>query len=180
MKMDDTNAGYGVISMVNHWVVGLLVLGLIAVGLTSAGMGNDPQRFELIKLHKATGVIVLILALWRLGWRLKQGFPDPSPDHPAWQITTAKFMHWFLMIAIIAMGTSGLFWSLFGGREVSIFGILTIPGFEESEGVADTLQTFHRGFSKALIAGIAVHTAAGVYHAVTNFKKSGSRMFVPK
>lgn len=180
MNSGDSKVGYGVISMVNHWLIGVMVISLIFFGLISSNMGNDPQRFEIIAVHKATGVVVLLLAVWRLVWRTKQGFPDPSPDHPAWQISAAKFMHWFLMVAIIAMPLSGLLWSLTGGRDVSIYGLFTIPAFADTESLSGALQTFHRLFSKLLIAGIVVHSAAGVYHAITDFRNSGSRMFIPK
>lgn len=181
MAVNDSKDGYGVVSMINHWVIGLSVIGLIIFGLTAEGMEpRDPERLQIIAMHKAFGVTVLVLALWRLGWRLKQGFPPPAPNYPAWQINFARFMHWFLLIAIILMPLSGLLWSLFGGRDVSIFGLFAIPGFAENENLSDAFQAFHRMFSKALIAGIAIHAAAGVYHGITNFSKEGSRMFLPK
>ena len=180
MKTADSKEGYGVVSVINHWVVGLLVIALIIFGLTSERMDNVPERFEIIRLHKATGITVLVLALWRLYWRVKQGFPTPVPGHPSWQITAAKFMHWFLIVAIIAMPVSGLLWSLTGGRDVSYFGLFTIPAFADSEGVSDAFETFHRLFSKVLIAGIVIHTLAGVYNAVSDFKTSGRRMIVPE
>ena len=180
MNTGDSKEGYGVVSVINHWVIGLLVIALIVFGLTSAGMDNVPERFEIIRLHKATGVTVLVLALWRLYWRVKQGFPAPSPTHPAWQISAATMMHWFLIAAIVAMPLSGLLWSLTGGRDVSYFGLFTIPAFADSDSVSDAFQTFHRRFSKVLIAGIVIHTAAGVYNAVKDFGNSGRRMIIPK
>ncbi|MHA7871415.1 MAG: cytochrome b [Hyphococcus sp.] len=180
MRMNDSKLGYGPVSMLNHWVIGLSVICLIIFGLTSAGMEPGPERAQIAGLHKASGVLVLLLAVWRVAWRLRQGFPEPSPDHPAWQIQSAKWMHWFLMIAIILMPLSGLFWSLTAGRPVSMFGVFEIPAMAKAPGVAEALQTFHRGFSKVLIAGIAIHALAGVYHAATDTGKSGGRMFVPK
>lgn len=180
MRAGDSKNGYGVVSMLNHWLIGLMVIALIIFGLMSAGMGDDPQRREIIAMHKASGVIVLVLAFWRVAWRLRQGFPEPTEGHPKWQISAAAAMHWFLMIAIILMPLSGLLWSMFGGRDVSVFGIVTIPGLAENEGLSDAFQTFHRLFSKVLIAAILGHALVGIYQSSVDFGKSGGRMFIPK
>lgn len=180
MGTGDSKLGYGVISMLNHWIIGITVLCLIFFGLMSAGMDDSPERLRIITLHKPTGVLVLMLALWRVGWRLRQSFPEPSPDHPAWQVRAATWMHWFLMIAIIAMPISGILWTLTAGRPVSFFSLFEIPAMAEAPALSDALQSFHRMFSKFLIAVIVIHSLAGVYHAATDFGKSGGRMFVPK
>lgn len=180
MQTSDSKSGYGIISMINHWTITIAVTALIIVGLTLTGMENSPEKTELRNLHKASGVLVLILAIWRTVWRLKEGFPDPSPDHPQWQIKTAKYMHWFLLFAVIAMPLSGLFWSLFAGRPVSVYGLFSIPALPANDGLSSFFEMFHRLFSKALIAGILIHSLAGAYHAFTTTGKGAMRMFTPR
>lgn len=180
MKTGDSKIGYGLISMINHWLIGLAVFGLLIVGLTLTGMERGPEKAALAGMHKAGGVMILLFGLWRIGWRLKQGFPDPSPSHPAWQHRAAFLMHWFLMAAIVLMALSGMLWSLTAGRPISMFGLFEIPAFSPNEAAADFFQSFHRLFSKAFIAAIVLHVLAAIYHALTDFGKSGGRMFTLK
>ncbi|MEM9235013.1 MAG: cytochrome b [Pseudomonadota bacterium] len=178
MKLADTPTGYGPLSVLNHWVIGSLVIVIIALGLMSAGMeGRSPRRSEIIGLHKSLGTILLLLAAWRIFWRLKQGFPAPSQDHPTWQHRAAFAMHWLLMIAILMMPLSGLLWSLYGGRDVSVFGLFSIPALGDYEALSDMASQFHRLFSKALISAIGLHALIGVYSASTDYSKTGGRMF---
>lgn len=180
MRLGDNKLGYGVLSMLNHWIIGIVIVCLIFFGIMSSGMENGPDRLRIITLHKAAGVLVLMLAIWRIIWRLRQGFPNPSPDHPAWRNHAALWMHWFLMVAIIAMPLSGIFWTLTAGRPISIFGLFEIPAMVEMPDLSDALQSIHRMLSKFLIAGIIIHSLAGIYHSATDFGKSGGRMFTPK
>lgn len=180
-KAGDSEHGYGVVSMANHWIIGTAVIVVLFVGLLLAGMdGADPRKGDLRNLHKFFGVIVLALALWRIVWRAWRGFPKAPPDHPRWRVRAATAMHWFLMIAIVAMPLSGLVWSLAGGRDVSVFDVISIPALPRNEGLADAAQSVHRLFSKALIAAIALHALAGIYAAATDAGRFAGRMFIPK
>lgn len=177
MQIADGKKTFGLISLLNHWVIGLAVIGLLTVGVILEGMPRGPEKAQLLGLHKASGVLVLGLALWRISWRLKSGFPAPAPDHPAWQRITAKATHWFLMAAIIAMPLSGLLWSLFAGRDVSMFGLFSIPAFTAAPEVAEIFQFAHRSLGKALIAAVALHVGAALYHVMADSDRTIGRMF---
>ncbi len=177
MQIADGKKTFGLVSLINHWVIGLAVVGLLTVGVILEGMPRGPEKSQLLGLHKASGVIVLGLALWRISWRLKSGFPAPAPDHPGWQRVAAKATHWFLMLAIIVMPLSGLLWSLFAGRDVSMFGLFSIPAFTAAPEVAETFQFVHRLLAKVLIAGIALHVSAALYHVMADTDRTIGRMF---
>lgn len=177
MQIADGKKSFGLVSLLNHWIIGLAVIGLLTVGVILEGMPRGPEKAQLLALHKASGVVILALALWRISWRLRSGFPELAPDHPAWQRATAKAAHWFLMIAIIAMPASGLMWSLFAGRDVSMFGLFSIPAFASAPAIAETFEFIHRSLSKALIAVIAVHVGAALYHVMADTDRTIGRMF---
>lgn len=175
---DRTAGGYGLVSIMNHWVLGVAALGLVAAGLAASGMERGPERSALIATHKAFGALMLLAGLWRIGWRLREGFPAPA--HAGWRAGAATAMHWFLMAAIVVMAASGLLWSLNAGRPVSLFGIAEIPAFARNESLAETFETVHRLFSKAFIGAIALHIAGAVWTALAATGDEALRMFSPK
>lgn len=164
--MSDKTAGtFGQISRLNHWLGALLYLGMLAVGFT---LGFDLLSREeagpLRDMHKATGTILLVFALWRIWWRMMEGFPAPVEGMAAWQETVSRIVHWGLILCILAMPLSGVLMSLFGGRAIDIYGLFSIPGFEKVESVQKTARALHGLVPYAFVALILVHILGALKH----------------
>lgn len=164
MAARDTKTAYGLVSIANHWILAVAIIAMITVGLIVDGMDRSPERSQLLALHKATGVFVLALALWRVVWRLAQGFPGSVGHHSQFERVSAHISHWLLLALILIMPLSGLLWSLFNGRAVPVYGFFEIPAFARQEAIADLFETIHRLASKALIGVIGVHVLAAFKH----------------
>jgi cytochrome b561 len=177
MKIADSKSGYGIVSMINHWGIALFVVGMLFVGFTLSGMDRGPEHNALLSKHKAAGAIILVLASWCLFWRLRQGFPATSAGHPQWQALAAKYVHWFLLIALVVMPASGILWSLSGGRAISFFGLFSVPPLGWLGPVKMVFVGIHRVTAYVLAGAIIVHALAGTYHVLTDFGKAGGRMF---
>ncbi|TKZ22066.1 hypothetical protein FAP39_02380 [Shimia litoralis] len=62
---------YGVVSRFNHWFIGFGMIGMLAFGIYLEKFAPDgPDKGALIGTHKAIGVLLLILGVWRVGYRL--------------------------------------------------------------------------------------------------------------
>ncbi|MDP9127806.1 MAG: cytochrome b [Pseudomonadota bacterium] len=95
---------YDPVAKALHWLIAFGIIGLLAVGwtMTSLPKGSATQ-FTLFQLHKSVGITVMLLALFRLGWRLRHR-PPPLPDHmPAWEKGAAHGGHVLLYILMIGM-----------------------------------------------------------------------------
>ncbi len=73
-----------------HWVTGLAFIGVFALGLYMVDLPRSPEKFEWYGIHKSLGAIILVVALIRLVWRLKEGALPPASEMPAWKIKRPK------------------------------------------------------------------------------------------
>jgi cytochrome b561 len=164
--MTDKDAGtYGAISRANHWAVAIAFFGMLAVGFTLANVELAREtRGMVMGLHKATGTVLLLVVLWRVIWRLRQGFPAPVDGVAAWQVTASRLVHRGLLLTIILMPLSGASRSLLGGRAIDIYGLFQIPPFAKIEGFSDIAGLVHTVTAYSLAILIALHIAAALKH----------------
>ena len=159
------SARYDAISRLNHWILAFLMIGMLGFGLyLENGVAPGPEKGALMGTHKAIGVIVLLLGLWRVGWRLWQGFLPDASAMPKWQSVSAHLAHWVLMAGIIVMPASGVIGSVFGGRAVEVFGLFTIPAGPQIEWIKDLAYGVHGIFAPILIVTTLLHVAGALKH----------------
>ena len=156
---------YGTTSRINHWVIAIAMIGLLGLGLylEFGGLAREAKG-PLRDIHKAAGVLVLIFGVWRVSWRLLKGFPAAASNMPAWQEKASMLAHWVLLAGIILMPVSGLLGSLYGGRDVAVFGFFTIPAQPKVEWLQTLGHVVHSWFGKAMAAVVVVHAAAALKH----------------
>jgi len=65
-----------------HWLMAVCILAMlfIGVGMVSTVM---PKYLTLVSIHKPLGIAILVLALVRLGVRLRYGAPSLPADLPS-------------------------------------------------------------------------------------------------
>ena len=168
---------YDPLTRFNHWLTALVMIGMISFGLylENADLTRD-ARGQLMGLHKSVGSVFLIYAIWRVGYRAQQGFPPPLASTPKWQRVSARFVHLLLLFGIVSMPASGLIMTLFKGRPVDIFGLLTIPAFEKNELLAGIGHVMHGIGANVLIAAIGLHILAALKHHIIDKDLTLSRM----
>src|SRR6188508_1309889 len=75
MLMDSRN-GYGLISILIHWVSAVLILSLFGVGVYMVDLDfYDAWFHKGPELHVSLGLVTILLMLLRVIWR----FANPSP-----------------------------------------------------------------------------------------------------
>ena len=90
----DSPTRYGAISRLNHWVTAAVFLGALGLGLVMAYGGLTREAVApLMAWHKFLGVLVLVYGIWRVAWRMRQGFPEPVASMPRWQRAASKAVH---------------------------------------------------------------------------------------
>lgn len=166
VTLRDNRQHFGAMSIINHWVIAVLIIGMLGFGLYLDALGQGPEQRALLQIHKAIGVIVLVLVVWRVLWRLSNGFPDDVAQMPAWQATAAKAVHYGLLTAIVLMPVSGYVTSTTGGHAVSMFGLFTLPALPENETVSAAAADIHAVVAYCLMGLITVHVLAALKHHV--------------
>ena len=148
-----------------HWLMALMIIGLLAVGLYMTGLSHDnPQRAQLYSLHKSFGITVLMLAVMRLGFRLKQKAPALPAAIPPTERKLGELGHWALYGFMFVMPLSGYLMSTYYGLSVKWFGaaLPKIVGVNKLRGgLASDIHTYA---AYALIGMLALHMGAVALH----------------
>lgn len=156
---------YNFLSRLNHWLIATLFILMLGAGLTLEYGGLEgPVKLTLLKLHKATGVLLLLFGIWRVGYRLRQGFALPVSNLPKWQIGVSKLVHYLLLCGIIFMPISGIVMALYSGRAIDMFGLVQIPAIGESKDIVATARAVHKWVAYIFIAAIFAHIAGALKH----------------
>ncbi|WP_424933675.1 cytochrome b [Amaricoccus macauensis] len=164
-RLGDGEKAYGLVSRINHWIVAGVFITALGLGLTMA-YGGLPREagFALMPYHKFFGVLVLVFGIWRVCWRLVQGFPSSVPGMPKWQDLASKVAHWALLAAIVLMPASGLTTSLAGGHSLAFFGVQLVPELGKVEWLSAAAGWLHGALGLTITAILLVHVGAALKH----------------
>ena len=109
-----------------HWLMAAMVLAMLFIGI---GMVSTlhPKFLTLIAIHRPLGIAILLLALFRLGVRLRRGAPPLPADLPHSLAIGAKASHYLLYALLIAMPLIG--WAMLsaGGYPIVLGGPIHLP-----------------------------------------------------
>jgi cytochrome b561 len=149
-----------------HWLMALLILSMLFIGV---GMVSTitPKYLSLIVTHKTMGVAILILALIRLGVRLRCGAPALPADLPMPMKLAAQGSHYLLYGLMIVMPLLG--WTMLSAADypVVLLGGLRLPQIlPQSEHLHTLLWDAHHYLAFLFFAVILLHVAAALFHAL--------------
>lgn len=163
----NTADGWGWPARAFHWVIAVMILGQFALGLW---MDDGPARADkpfYESVHASIGITILALILLRLGWRMMNVAPAPPPQAPLWQRKSARGVHWALYVVAFATILAG--WLMVGTQKepvsIWLFGFIEMPQLlSPGSALHELLEETHVALAFTLIALVAVHTGAALYH----------------
>lgn len=166
IKVRNSTERYGVVARVMHWSIGLLIVAQLVLGFwTFEFMERDAIRSANVALHRALGVVLLIMILARIAWRTYDEPPALPASMSAQERTGARLGHTLLYILMLAMPILGLLVSDTGGRATDVFGLFTVPVMVgENEGLHEFFEDAHKLGAYALGLLIIVHFGAAMLH----------------
>ena len=166
--MRNTNEKYGKVAIILHWLMALMVIALVFIGFNLDDI-EKPLKFTIIGLHKATGTLVLILALFRWYWMISNESPAPVESMSKAEIGISHATKWILMLALIGMPLSGIIMSMFAGHSIDIYGLFEIsPMLEKNIDTAKAFGSLHELGGYAISIVIALHILAALKHHFIN------------
>lgn len=167
MLITNTTTRFGLVTIVLHWLIALLIIGLLALGLYMVRLPISLEKLKLYGWHKEYGFLVLFLAIFRFMWRLSNELPEL--DLPWLEKIAARAMHWAFYGFMFAMPISGWLITSAAGLPASFFGLFTLPNLiAANEQHRVFFEWVHEWLGYALIAAIAMHTAAALKHHFIN------------
>ena len=120
--VENTRERWGSVQIGLHWTVAALILLVqVPAGLTMVSVQpGDLQNF-LYNVHKNVGLIIFLLACFRLAWRWAHPVPFLPPDLPRWQAVTARTTHALLYLLIFLLPTTGFLYNVHKNVGLIIF-----------------------------------------------------------
>ena len=163
-----------------HWVTVVIVLTQVVLGFAFAEfMAKGPARSEVFAWHKTLGVLILVLALIRLGYRLANPPPPFPPELPRWRRIAAVWNHrafYFLLIVLPLTGLIAVSGMSPTGHTTLIGGVSipAIPGIARDTG--ETSGDLHVVLVFTTIALLVLHVAAAIQQQFFEHDRAAARM----
>ncbi len=128
-------------------------------------IGRNTPVTTLISLHFTFGIIILAVAIVRLGWRLTHREPPPEDGLPPWQNLTAHIVHYLLYALLFAIPVLGWINASWRGMPIVMFGLelpqlvaTRAPGWGWTGDVHGLMSNY------LMLALVGLHVVAALYH----------------
>lgn len=124
----DTTENYSLLSKLLHWSTALLILFLFVLGVYMIDLGYYDKNYVVsYSVHKAVGLIALVVALCQVLWWLAHESLPPVASLKPWERVSAGLMHKLLFALIVLIPASGYAIAVAAGQGVDVFGWFTVP-----------------------------------------------------
>lgn len=171
-----TQARYSLPSILLHWTMALAIL-LAWTGMQLAEMlPRGAGKAFLVGTHALFGLGVLALLLPRILARLLGRGPGAAAGTPAWEARLAMATHLLLYALMVALPLSGIATALTGRAPFDVLGLLTIPNAFAGTGLRRTVKEAHELLANLMLAAVALHVAATLWHAFVRRDDVAARM----
>ena len=176
--MPATRRTFTAVSIALHWLVAAGLVGMLLFGMAVGAMTSGPEKTAAIQIHKSFGIIVGGLALVRLVWRCREGFPPPVPLMPRWEVRAARRMHEALLCFTVAMPLTGVLKSISYARPVEVFGMPFLPQLlaEKNVPLNEAVSLAHMTLGYLLAVLVLLHAAAALKHHFWDRDQTLTRM----
>jgi cytochrome b561 len=167
---------YSIPTILLHWTMALAIA-LAWIGAQVADVfGRGPTRTFVVGSHALLGLAVLALLLPRLLARWMGGVPGPAEGAPAWEARLAHAAHLLLYALMVALPLSGLVTALTGRAPFELAGLATLPNSLAGTGLRRAVKEVHELLANAMLATVALHVAAVLWHAFVRRDDVARRM----
>ena len=175
---------YNILLRLVHWLTSVAIIGLILSGyfMTELNANNGDTllgfgKWEVYRLHKSFGVIIIGLFVLRVLLRLATKTPELPFEVKPIDAILAKLGHFGLYMFIIAVPVSGVIMSMAGGYGVKVFGY-ALPSFiEKDKELGGLAHEIHIIIPYVMAGLIAVHIFAVFKHIIVDKVNLLKRMF---
>ena len=116
---------YSGISTINHWVTAFLVIAMLVLGFAASATSVDTIEEYIMSIHIALGFFVLIFVIWRVLFRLYEGFPQ-NIGKTMLERKMAYFVHRIILILLLIQVATGPLYLFTEGECIHVFGWFSI------------------------------------------------------
>lgn len=178
--LKDSRSGYGLISIVIHWISAALILFLFGLGIYMVDLGYyDDWYHKGPELHISLGLVVLVLMFARVVWRIVNPTPEELSAKRA-QNLAAKLVKLGLYAFIFIVLVSGYLITTAEGQPASMFNLIKFPVLTElSSQNVDLAGAIHEYLAWSIVLLVALHVAGALFHHFVVRDRTLVRMLKP-
>lgn len=148
-----------------HWCCAALVAVAATSALARELTETSQWRILLMDTHRQVGLLVLLGLGIRLTLRLRVGLANTTAHLPRPLRLAAHAAHLLLYGLLLAIPLLGWALSNAHGLTVHLFAVLPLPALTGADAdLADTLSDWHVLACWVLLAAVAAHVAAALWH----------------
>jgi cytochrome b561 len=162
----NTSINFGLISRLLHWLMAMALIGLFVLGIIMVELDYyDPWYHTSIETHKAIGVLVAFVLLFRFVWNIWQ--VKPVPLDPAAKLINrlAELVHWALYGLMFVLVISGYLISTSKGHGIDVFGLFEMPALlEKNDDRGELAGVIHEYTAYLFMFLVVAHAGAALLH----------------
>lgn len=148
-----------------HWATVVLIAALFA-SAWSLGLAGE-RAAGLLTLHRSLGVTLWLVAVCRLGWRLRFAVRPPLPATlPPLQHRAAALTEGGLYALLLLQPLSGLAQTVARGRPFQLFAFEAPRLMARDKPLATAFHQIHGLTAWLLLGLIALHVGAALFHRI--------------
>jgi cytochrome b561 len=160
---------YSAVAQIFHWLIAALIVTQFVLAKMQEHLPIGIHKLALLARHKSVGMTVLMLAVLRLLWRLRNPPPELPPGMTPMERALARGTHLAFYVLLFAMPITGWLMSSAKNYSVSWFGLFTWPNLiGKNEAAFDFLRTTHDLLSDVLFVIAVLHILAALKHHFWN------------
>src|SRR5271163_1801535 len=169
MPNQSSRERYTAVAQTFHWVIAALIVVHFVLANLEGDLPIGAHKLALLARHKSFGMTVLMLAILRLLWRLKNPPPPQPSGMSALERTLARATHIAFYVLLFAMPLTGWMMSSAKNYSVSWFGLFTWPNLiGKNEAAFNFLRSTHETLSNVLLVIAILHILAALKHHFWN------------
>jgi cytochrome b561 len=163
--LKDSSNGFGLISILIHWISGVLIIFLFGLGVYMVDLTYyDDWYHKGPELHVSLGLVVLLIMLLRIVWRIINPTPVDLPMKPAQQITS-KLVKLALYLFIFVVIATGYLITTAEGQAASMFNLIKFPVITQlGSANVDLAGEIHKYLAWGIIALVVLHALGALFH----------------
>ncbi|SFR63782.1 Cytochrome b561 [Marinobacter daqiaonensis] len=166
--MSDRNR-YSSVSTINHWVTALLVVVMLALGFAAAAAPSETVENYVLGVHISLGFFVLIFIIWRVLFRIYEGFPR-NVGKTALERWAAYAAHRLILILLTIQVITGPMYLFTENECMNVFGwfSLCLP-LESLSMIHEPMEWLHLNIGLYVLPVLLVlHFIGAIRHYATN------------
>lgn len=157
------SARYPMSARLMHWAMAALLLSMLFLGASMVDRWA-PWATTAVQLHKALGLLALVLVVVRLVNRLRFRAPALPATMPLTQRAIAAASHLALYVLMVALPLTG--WAMQGaaGLPVQVFGVVLPDLVAADLARYGLLRELHAWLAYGLLGLVLLHAGAALHH----------------